>query len=139
MTRNKLIIMAVVVGILMLGTIAFSPMDIVAAQDSSKNAHGAKLYMQYCASCHGNDGKGGGPVTASLKTPVPDLTTIAKREGKFNGIRVREIIAGEIGTTAHGEKDMPVWGYIFRNKVGSSFAYGNIYALMKYIESIQAK
>ncbi len=32
-------------------------------------AAGAKLYATYCASCHGSEGKGDGPVAASLKPP----------------------------------------------------------------------
>jgi len=32
-------------------------------------AAGAQLYATYCASCHGPDGKGDGPVAAALKPP----------------------------------------------------------------------
>lgn len=32
-------------------------------------AAGAKLYATYCASCHGSEGKGDGPVATSLKPP----------------------------------------------------------------------
>ena len=45
---------------------------------------GLELFQAYCATCHGREAKGGGPMAASLKTPPADLTTIAKRnKGTF--------------------------------------------------------
>lgn len=35
---------------------------------------GAKLFPQYCASCHGTDGSGDGPAAKSLPIPPADLT-----------------------------------------------------------------
>jgi mono/diheme cytochrome c family protein len=33
---------------------------------------GRQIYKQYCAACHGSDGRGSGPVARSLrKPPVP--------------------------------------------------------------------
>jgi mono/diheme cytochrome c family protein len=111
-----------------------------ATQGAGKENRGQRLYMQYCASCHGTDGKGGGPVAPSLKTAVPDLTTIEKRDGKFDQLKVQNIISGEIGVTAHGGKDMPVWGYIFRRKTGGQTAsMVNVYAVATYLKSIQEK
>lgn len=107
---------------------------------SGKDDHGQRLFNQYCASCHGVDGKGGGPVAASLKNPIPDLTTIEKRNGKYDQLRVQNIISGEYEIAAHGKKDMPVWGYIFKQKSGSETTSRlQIYALGTYLKSIQAK
>jgi mono/diheme cytochrome c family protein len=126
-----------VVGI---GLLLFAQSFPAVTQGANKQDPGQKLFMQYCASCHGLDGKGGGPVAASLKTTIPDLTTIEKREGKFNQMRIQNIISGEIGVAAHGEKGMPVWGFIFRHKAGGqSAATLNIFALAGYIKSIQQK
>src|SRR5689334_9844686 len=98
-------------------------------QGANREDRGQKLYMQYCASCHGVDGKGGGSVAPSLKTTIPDLTTIEKRNGKFDQNKVQQIISGEIGFSAHGQKDMPVWGFIFRQKAGGQpVATANVYA-----------
>ena len=44
-------------------------------------ALGQKLYTQYCASCHGADGKGNGPEAAKLNPKPGDLTQIAKKNG----------------------------------------------------------
>ena len=47
-------------------------------------ASGNQTFLQYCASCHGKGGKGDGPAAFVMKTPPPDLTTLAKRhEGKY--------------------------------------------------------
>jgi cytochrome c553 len=35
--------------------------------------YGRDLFEFYCASCHGRDGKGSGPVAPALKTPPPHL------------------------------------------------------------------
>jgi hypothetical protein len=46
--------------------------------------YGPDLYRAYCATCHGRDGKGDGPVAAALKKPPTDLTVLARqRNGVF--------------------------------------------------------
>ncbi len=48
---------------------------------------GQEMYKQFCAACHGADGKGDGPAASNLKTRPSDLTTLAKRhEGSFHTI-----------------------------------------------------
>jgi mono/diheme cytochrome c family protein len=77
-------------------------------------ASGRQTYTQYCASCHGELAKGGGPAATALKTPPPDLTTLAKRH---NGTFPYEYVAGVVRfgkpISAHGSSDMPIWGPIF--------------------------
>ncbi len=56
------------------------------APESSEQAlitslNGQVLYQNYCATCHGTDAKGNGPMAPVLKTPPPDLTQIAVRNG----------------------------------------------------------
>src|SRR5689334_1329693 len=56
---------------------------------------GPDLFRSYCASCHGVDGKGNGPVSPALKTKPTDLTSISRRNGGiFPADRVSKIIAG---------------------------------------------
>jgi mono/diheme cytochrome c family protein len=104
---------------------------------------GRDLFDFYCASCHGRDGKGAGPVVSALRLPPPDLTTIAARNGgTFPRARMEAFVTGDQDRLprAHGSKDMPVWGPIFRgldpddtmNKVRVANVLG-------YIESIQVK
>lgn len=100
---------------------------------------GADLYRAYCASCHGKDGKGNGPVAAALKATVPDLRIIAKSNGgKFPTARVRRIIEGQGMIASHGSREMPVWGPIF-SQVEADVDRGPVRMenLVKYLESIQ--
>ena len=39
-------------------------------------AHGAELFKTHCASCHGADATGNGPVARALRHPPADLTLI---------------------------------------------------------------
>ena len=74
---------------------------------------GAELFGRFCASCHGQSGRGDGPVARSLTTRVPDLTRIARRYGEFPDGRIRETIDGRSAIAAHGSRLMPIWGYEF--------------------------
>ncbi|NDD63710.1 MAG: hypothetical protein EBZ36_07005, partial [Acidobacteria bacterium] len=55
--------------------VLFPPVS--SGQGKDRLERGRKLYVQYCASCHGMDAKGNGPVAAELKTAPTNLTTIA--------------------------------------------------------------
>ena len=75
-------------------------------------------FIQYCSSCHGDDGKGVGPVTSALRTPPADLTEIRyRRNGSFPVEEVTKIIDGRKLVAAHGSRDMPVWGLRFGEKI----------------------
>ena len=104
---------------------------------------GKDLFEFYCASCHGRDGKGNGPVAPALKAPPPDLTTLAQQNrGRFPAARVEGVLKGEVrlSTPAHGPSDMPVWGPIFRGLDNRDEVNDRrIENLVKYIESMQAK
>lgn len=102
---------------------------------------GSDLFHAYCATCHGTDGKGHGPVAAALNTSVPDLTTIAKRHGGiFPSKRIERIIAGDELISAHGSRDMPIWGPIF-HQIEEDRDFGDIrlHNVTRYIEIIQQK
>lgn len=107
------------------------------AMAGPKNERGRKLFNQYCATCHGVTGKGEGPVAAALKVGPPDLTTIQQTGEKFPFNRVQTKIDGEKAVQAHGSSKMPVWGTIFRRTSSDIQQQGDVYALVKYIESIQ--
>ncbi|MGB7436509.1 MAG: cytochrome c [Candidatus Acidiferrum sp.] len=103
---------------------------------------GKQMYKDYCAACHGIDGKGNGPATEFLKVPPPDLTTIAKRYGEKSVVpKVTFILRSDWESKAHGTLDMPIWGPVF-----SSVSHHNdqvvllrIHNLSKYVASIQQK
>ena len=73
---------------------------------------GHDLFDFYCASCHGRDGRGGGPVAPALKTPPPDLTKLAaSRGGRFPRATVTTLLTtGAPMLVVHGPVEMPVWG-----------------------------
>lgn len=104
---------------------------------------GRDLFEFYCSSCHGRDGKGGGHAAPALKVPPPDLTTLAQRNrGTFPAARVEGFVKGEgrLSTPAHGSRDMPVWGPIFKGLDNrDAINAARIENIVRHIESIQAK
>jgi hypothetical protein len=106
-----------------------------------ESMYGPDLFRMYCASCHGRDGKGAGPVAPALKVPPPDLTVLSRRQkGVFPAFEVESIITGPATVAAHGSDEMPVWGVIFRALDPSDTrARARIKALVAHIESIQQK
>jgi len=77
-----------------------------------RSLSGLELYERLCASCHGVEGRGDGPVAPLIKVGVPDLTRIAAREGgEFPAEEVRRIIDGRLDRRPHGPREMPVWGW----------------------------
>jgi len=105
-------------------------------------ASGQEMYKSYCAVCHGIDGKGKGPAAEALKVPPTDLTTLAeKNAGKYPALQVSAVIRGESAVTAHGSKDMPIWGKLFWSMSGGheSEVQQRVANLNKHIESLQKK
>ena len=113
---------------------------------------GKQEYLRKCASCHGKDAKGDGPVAGSLKQKVADLTVLAKNTGGiFPFARIYDVIDGHEAVAAHGPRDMPVWGSEYWVEGASvsagtatpqelnSYARGRIVALIGYIYTLQAK
>lgn len=76
--------------------------------------NGAVVYQDYCAVCHGPAGRGNGPAARHLNTPVPDLTRIALRDGKFDP---NHVIMHIRHVDVPKSKPMPCWRRVLR--VGS--------------------
>lgn len=82
-------------------------------------ARGAVTYRVYCRSCHGDEGRGDGPLAPLLKVEVPDLTTLARRSGgEFPEETVTRYVDGREEVAAHGPREMPIWGDAFRSADG---------------------
>jgi len=101
-------------------------------------------FKQYCASCHGMDGTGDGPVAPSLRTKPTDLTLLSKNNGGVFPERVvYDSIDGTKSVAAHGSREMPVWGYPTRFQPGTEFTREEIdikiNLLVDYVKSIQKK
>ncbi len=111
---------------------------------------GKQEYESNCVACHGLAGKGDGYFAQFLKLPVPDLTTIAKRNGGvFPADRMIEVVDGRQALKGHGPRNMPIWGTTYTEKASSyygglafnpeQFVRARILALVDYLYSLQAR
>lgn len=111
---------------------------------------GAREYQKDCADCHGKGGKGDGLYSVNAKAPLPDLTTLAKRNGgSFPNARVERSIDGRLAIKAHGTSDMPAWGKEYLRRAGEYYgevAYDpeayvreRVTALVAHLERLQSK
>jgi mono/diheme cytochrome c family protein len=104
---------------------------------------GRALFATYCASCHGIDGVGDGPVAEQLRTRPPNLTQFAVRNhGVFPAERLHRIIdGGDTTARSHGSMEMPVWGDAFRKRDGldAEEARMRIDAIVRYLGLIQER
>ncbi len=100
---------------------------------------GRRLYLEYCASCHGLTGEGDGPVARALSTPPANLRLLADRFGNpLPEDQVARFIDGRADVKAHGPRDMPVWGRRFYAETHDQGAVrAMIGDLAAYLQSIQ--
>ncbi len=88
---------------------------------------GQHLFEQYCATCHGDGGKGDGQNASNLNPPVPDLTS---SKNLADATYVRRVIAE--GSAAAGRSPLsPPWG--------RSLSAQEIEDLVLYCRSLAAK
>jgi mono/diheme cytochrome c family protein len=108
-----------------------APIPRVAASDAKQ------MFASYCTPCHGKEGRGDGPAAPALKRAPADLTTLSSRNGgRFPEIRVKRYIEGLDEVPAHGTRDMPVWGPLFR-ELGRDTAVIRIQALSEHLKAMQ--
>ncbi|MBK9246393.1 MAG: cytochrome c [Burkholderiales bacterium] len=111
---------------------------------------GRTEYMSTCAGCHGPAGRGDGQYNQFLRLKVPDLTTIAERNGGvFPAERLYAIIDGRAEVPGHGTAQMPIWGNVYNERAVEyykGFAHNpeqfirvRILALIDYIYSLQTR
>ena len=86
----------------------------LAAPAMAQDDLGARLYFNHCAACHGDEGEGTGPVAASMRVTVPNLRSLAQRNGgAFPTDAVRAYVDGRNIPAAHGDRVMSIWGDVF--------------------------
>lgn len=81
---------------------------------AQNQAEGKNLYANYCATCHGDQGKGDGPAARALPARPADHTNGAIMN-KFNDKFLLDVITK--GGSAVGKSSfMPSWGGSFNEK-----------------------
>jgi mono/diheme cytochrome c family protein len=111
---------------------------------------GRREFEDNCATCHGMEARGDGPMRPFLVRPPSDLTLLAQR---FGGTFPRSLVAdlidgrGMAAPGPHGTRDMPVWGRVYREQSeaqtrGTPFppewsVRGRITALVDYLQTLQ--
>jgi mono/diheme cytochrome c family protein len=110
-------------------------------------AAGRDAYRSRCASCHGLEARGDGPVGAALRVAPPDLTSLAERNGGvFPRAHVIDVVTGRVALAAHGTREMPVWSDSFgpadaEGATGAAAVYARriVESLAAYLESMQRR
>lgn len=107
---------------------------------------GRALYLDYCSTCHGPEGKGDGPLAGDWEMPPADLTGIARRNGgKFPLAQVMTKIDGYGRSRTHGAT-MPEMGQVFQDADQVMVDTGDgietpvpvpLFELAEYLRSIQ--
>ncbi len=112
-------------------------------QAAIRPVDGASIFRNYCAACHGLDGRGNRMLSKALKREVPDLTILSLRnQGTFPAIHARTTImfgADDLLPT-HGSKQMPTWGPIFHEiEFDRDLGSVRLENITSYLKSIQRK
>lgn len=106
---------------------------------------GHELFLEYCASCHGSDGKGGGPMAPELKRAPADLTRLGEHFGHpLAKAKLVEVIDGRDMVRSHGSSAMPVWGKRLLRDVPPGAGTevhkrGSIQAIVDWLDTVQGK
>ena len=104
---------------------------------------GKGMFANYCAACHGADGKGNGPAATALKKKPADLTALsAHNKGVYPAEDVVRYIKGVDQVAAHGTRDMPVWGSIFKSMQSpddTAMIDIRVNVLSEYLKTLQTK
>ena len=142
--RSKLLLIGVV--LVMVGLVTAEEPQEATSHDQqipyTAPESGQEMYREYCASCHGKEGKGDGPAASALKVRPPDLTGLAKKNrGRFPAGDMYQVIKWGGGISGHGSKEMPVWGRAFMAVSGRKEEQvdARIKTLIRYLESLQVK
>ncbi|MCO4847150.1 MAG: cytochrome c [Yoonia sp.] len=124
--------------IIILGAVALAGCVEVAEPD------GQRTFVENCASCHGLDAKGSGPMSRNLIKMAPNLTTLASRNG---GVFPRDYVMSTIDGLdrgSHFSGAMPEFGagdmgdtiIVEENGIGTPVP-ADLLALTAYLEGLQ--
>lgn len=101
---------------------------------------GAYQYYRLCAVCHGEEGRGDGPMSRMLKRPPANLTQLARNNGgHFPFLRVLAAIDGRNTVEVHGNREMPVWGQLLTKEYDQFVARAIELELLLHLNSLQVR
>jgi mono/diheme cytochrome c family protein len=103
---------------------------------------GKEMFSEYCAPCHGLDGRGNGPAASAMRSQPTDLTQLArKHDGKYPANSVASVLKFGGGPGVHGSAEMPVWGPLLQSldKFHDTGVQQRISNIVNYIETLQVK
>jgi mono/diheme cytochrome c family protein len=101
---------------------------------------GRSIYLRCCATCHGLNGDGNGPLARALTTPPTNLRLLSDLYGNpLQEDKIARAIDGREEVKAHGPRDMPVWGerFFIENKGNERQVKERIASLVAYLQSLQ--
>lgn len=94
---------------------------LIGVNDTASIENGRKLFERHCASCHGTDGKGNGPVAQKLGLKPANLASIARNfPNHYLVIQIN-----------NGRGDMPVWQDMLTSE--------QVWNLSNYIQSLKVQ
>lgn len=113
-----------------------------AGQKEDLVERGRQTYEVYCWNCHGETGRGNGPMAEMLTVRPTDLRLLsASNEGEFPFDRLYRVIDGREEVAGHGDREMPIWGMTFQerglDRNQEDEVRGRILQLILYLRSIQ--
>lgn len=115
---SRFVVAGLAVGVLGLG--APGPLQAEETFSQADAKKGQTIFKRYCVACHGRSGKGDGSLAKDLRSDVPDITEMTKKnKGVFPYERVVKLIDGRETARAHGSPDMPAWGDAFQKTSGT--------------------
>lgn len=124
---------------------------VLLAAPASAMSIGEFEYRNSCIACHGETAKGDGPFVGYLQgTSPPDLTTLQKDNGGVFPVTViYDVIDGSDMASAHGTREMPIWGNRYRTRMDAAqdwnyspeeteaYVRTRILSLIEYLSTLQ--
>ena len=131
------------------GTVSAEDVTMGGSKYRISETIGSDEYRVSCLNCHGEGGKGDGPMMDLLTKKPSDLTVLAKNNGgEYPFVKVYQTIDGRVTVPGHGTRDMPIWGARYAEedyeRYGTAFGAedvvrGRILQLVYFIQSLQQK
>jgi mono/diheme cytochrome c family protein len=139
--RPVLLCAALFAALLVMPAAAFAQdPEVVTAKQTTT---GREVFRTYCATCHGPEARGDGPLSGSMTRKPSNLTEIAQRNGGvFPADVVFRTIDGRQPLKGHGGPDMPVWGDVLsksREAGDAERVRGVIQSLVDYLDTLQLR